>query len=164
MQNLRPMIRTPGVDSQRLALFHAWHAQREQSRYWTPEVLDEETYHLQFAFPSMTTRELAYFDDAADGRLVMVGIYDETTRTLSAIYCYHDPAYGHRSLGTGNIMTLLDLARRNGQSHVYLGYQVNDCPSLHYKGRFGPQEILLGRPNLSEDPIWIPGDGRVTSP
>jgi arginine-tRNA-protein transferase len=161
MQNLRPMIRTPGVDAQRLDLFHAWHKEREQTRSWLSETLDEQTYHLQFAFPSTTTRELAYFDDAAQGRLVMVGIYDETPRTISAIYCYHDPAYHHLSLGTGNIMTLVDMARRNGQRHLYLGYQVLDCPSLRYKARFGPQEILLGRPSLSEDPSWVSGDDRV---
>lgn len=163
MQSLRPMIRRPGVDAERLALFHAWHQERERARGWFAETLDEETYYMQFAFPSSTTQELAYYDDNANGRLMMIGIYDVTPRTISAIYCYHDPAYQHLSPGVGNIMTLLDMARRNGQQYLYLGYQVMDCPSLRYKANFGPQEILMGRPLQSDAPQWGSGEKKVDS-
>jgi arginine-tRNA-protein transferase len=37
---------------------------------------------------------------------------------------------------------------------VYLGYRVEACASLRYKGRFQPQERLLGRVDGEAAPQW----------
>ena len=38
--------------------------------------------------------------------------------------------------------------------YVYLGYSVEECPSLRYKGAFGPREELRGWPRAGEEPRW----------
>jgi arginyl-tRNA--protein-N-Asp/Glu arginylyltransferase len=35
-----------------------------------------------------------------------------------------------------------------------LGFRVDGCPSLAYKGRFLPQEALVGRPDFGAAPRW----------
>src|SRR5439155_463579 len=77
--------------------------------------------------------------------LVGVGLADETPFSLSAVYCYHDPAREKLSIGTYSVLQTIEYARRKGLRHVYLGYRVEGCISLRYKGRFQPQESLRGR-------------------
>jgi arginine-tRNA-protein transferase len=75
-------------------------------------------------------------------RLVGVGYVDALPDGLSAIYFFHDPADANRSLGTYNVMAIIAAARERGLPHVYLGYYVEGCRSLEYKGRFRPNETL----------------------
>jgi arginine-tRNA-protein transferase len=151
---LRAVVGRPRVDDERLALYEAWHDDREQAREWSPGALDAEDYAMQFAFPGPAAREIAYHDDSAEGRLVAVGICDETPRAWSAIYCFYDPAYGKLSPGLGNVLFLAALARSQGKPYVHLGYRVTACPSLRYKSAFHPQEVLIGRPADDEEPVW----------
>ena len=95
---------------------------------------------MQFCFPHAAAREFSYWED---DHLVAVGIADETPRALSAVYCYYDPGRSHLSLGTLNVLRAIGYARYRHLAYVYLGYRVEGCPSLRYKGRFLPQERLL---------------------
>ena len=63
---------------------------------------------------------------------------------LSAIYFVHDPDEHRRSLGTFNVLKMIEAARDRALPHVYLGYYVRGCRSLEYKARFRPSEILSG--------------------
>jgi arginine-tRNA-protein transferase len=74
--------------------------------------------------------------------LVGVGYVDRLPRSLSAIYFYHDPDERKRSLGTFNILSLIDRAQQWQLPYVYLGYYVAGCRSLEYKARFRPNEVL----------------------
>jgi len=151
--DIRVEVGTPRVDATRMALYHAWHAMREDARGWNEDTLDEEQYYLQFCFPHPCGRELAYF---LDGRLVAIGIVDETASALSSVYFYFHPDVGKLSLGVASVLFEVELARSRGHSHVYLGYRVKDCASLKYKETFGPHELLVGRPALDEAPVWVP--------
>ena len=151
--NLRVVASAPRVDAERLALYAAWHANREAARGWKQNPVDEENYRLSFCFPHPCARELAYYQGS---RLVGVGIVDETERALSSTYFFHDPACAEFSLGTASVLFEIEWARSRGRSHVYLGYRVQGCPSVAYKNRFGPHELLLGRPELTEPAMWMP--------
>lgn len=153
-QGLRVMIGPPRIGAERIALYHAWHADREQQRAWSPTTLDEREYFLQFAFPHPSAREVIYYDDSAGGRIVGVGICDETPRALSLVYFFYDPAYRARSLGVANVVIAVEIAALRGLPYVYLGYRVAACPSLRYKAGFNPREELVGRPPLDEEPTW----------
>ena len=142
----------PQVDSVRLELHAAWHATRETSRGWDPTALTEEEYATQFAFPSMTGREMAWYDN---DRLVAVGLVDVTKNCFSAAYFFYHPDIARLSPGIGNVMMCIDRARDLGAQHVYLGYRVNDCASLLYKGQFKPHEMLVGRPANTDTPRWV---------
>lgn len=139
------------VDDERLALYARWHANRELMRRWEPSPLDRENYVTTFAFPHPCAREVAYYDD---GRLVALGLCDETPRAWSAAYFFYDPAYTDRSPGTYHLVNLVSIAARDGKAHVYLGYRINDCPSMRYKASFHPHELLSGRPEPNEVPRW----------
>jgi arginine-tRNA-protein transferase len=152
---LRVMVGAPSVDEERIALYQRWHADREAAREWSPSRLDEREYTFQFAFPHPSAREVALHDDDAGGRLVGIGICDETPRAWSLVYFFFDPAYASRSLGVANVLYGIEIARARGLRHVYLGYVVEACPSLRYKGAFGPREELMGWADPHEEPRWV---------
>lgn len=141
----------PHIDEARLALHARWHRTREEARGWEPTHLTEDEYATQFAFPSSTGREVAWYDGDT---LVALALADVTPNCFSAAYFFYDPSIARLSPGVGNVMLSVEMARELGCQHVYLGYRVADCPSLTYKGRFRPHEILEGRPGMNEVPVW----------
>jgi leucyl-tRNA---protein transferase len=152
---LRVTVGPPAVDDDRLALYHRWHQDREAAREWSSSELDARAYAMQFAFPHPAAREVAYHDDDAGGRLVGVGICDETPRAWSLVYFFYEPAYAERSLGIANVVVGVEIAAARGLPYVYLGYSVEACASLRYKSGFGPREELEGWPRLDEAPRWV---------
>jgi arginine-tRNA-protein transferase len=154
-QHLRVEVCEPRFDKQRLALFHLWQHERSLARGWEPAELTAEDYWMRFSFSTPFAREIAYYDDASDGRLMMVSICDETPRAWSAAFCFYDPAYARISPGIANILEVMELAKTNGQRHVYLGYCVLSCQSLRYKAAFVPFERLIGLPGDDEEPRWV---------
>lgn len=156
MRKCAPLIRRvsiPTFDEERLALYRAWHAFREEKRGWEMATLDERAYRLQFTLPHPAAREITYHDPET-GRLVGVALSDETPSAWSAIYFFYDPAWAERSIGTANVVTQIEIARRRNIPHVYLGYYVRACASLTYKGRFNPRERLRAFVGFDEAPLW----------
>ncbi len=151
---LRRVVGVPRVDSERLTLYAKWHAARERARGWEPNPQTRDRYALEFAFPHECARESALYDDAAGGRLVGVGLFDETPNALSAAFFFYDPEYAAMSPGTANVLSLVDEARASGRDHVYLGFRVAGCRSLRYKASFRPHELLHGRPAAGEPVLW----------
>jgi arginine-tRNA-protein transferase len=75
------------------------------------------------------------------GRLAGVGIVDRLEHALSTVYFYFDPAFADYSLGTFSALYEIELARRWGMRHYYLGYYIAPCASMNYKARYRPCEI-----------------------
>jgi leucyl-tRNA---protein transferase len=142
----------PLVDASRLELHQAWHATREEHRGWDTSKLTETDYATQFAFPSATGREMTWYDDT--GKLVALGLVDVTKNCFSAAYFFYSPEIAKLSPGIGNVMLCIEAAKSLGCTHVYLGYRVIGCASLMYKGQFGPNEMLVGRPSDEVIPEW----------
>ena len=143
------------VDNARVALYTAWHEDRQRERGWSPMPLDTADYASEFAVPHPCARELAYYDDDAPApSLVGLGLCDETPHAWSALYFFYQPGYSRTSLGVNHLVTLIGLARAQGKAHVYLGYRVNGCPSMRYKAAYTPHQLLDGRPGPAEAPLW----------
>jgi leucyl-tRNA---protein transferase len=51
----------------------------------------------------------------------------------------------------------VDWARQQGIPYLYLGFRVAGNSSMRYKARYRPHQLLAGRPELAEDPVWEPG-------
>ena len=147
-------IGVPSVDAERLALYHAWHASREGVRGWGEADLDERAYSIQFAMSHPAAREVAYYEPGTE-KLVGVALCDQTPNAWSAIYFFYHPDWSRASIGTANVVFQVEIARRFSIDHVYLGYRVDDCPSLAYKAAFRPQERLVGWPDFGETPRWV---------
>lgn len=152
-ETLRVVTRAPVADVERLALYRAWHAMREKTRGWQANDLDLEQYHRAYCIPHGCARELDYF---LDGRLVGVGLVDETPHAASSVYFYYHPDVAPLSLGVASILFEVEWARQRGLEYVYLGYRIADCPSTAYKSHFGPHELLVERPGIGERAIWRP--------
>ena len=130
-------VATPCSTPDKLALFYRFHRHGHETKGWAGEPGHDLRLFTNNPFP---TEEWTYY---IEERLVGVGYIDVLPEGLSAIYFFHDPAMGSRSLGTLNILKTIAAARERGLSHVYLGYYVEGCRSLEYKGRFRPHERRL---------------------
>jgi arginyl-tRNA--protein-N-Asp/Glu arginylyltransferase len=121
--------------SERFRLFQKyvtrWHGQ-------TPEEVSEREFRASLGSTCLDTRCLEF---RLGDTLLAVGIFDLEENSVSAVYCYYDPDEQQRSLGTYNILRLIDLAQRLGKPWVYLGYYVEPCRAMRYKIRFRPCEI-----------------------
>jgi len=149
--SLRVEVGLPTADDQRLALFHAWHAMREQTRGWKPSVMTREEYEQCFCHPHPFSRELSYYEG---DRLAAIGHVDLTPNAVSSAYFFYDPRLRPLGIGVASVLFEIQWALENGRSHLYLGYCVRACPSTAYKAQFTPHEILVGRPEFSDMPVW----------
>jgi leucyl-tRNA---protein transferase len=140
-------IGNPRVSASRLDLYRRFHDDRARLRGWGQREEDPISYHESFVSNPFPTEEWSFF---VGGSLVGLGVVDSLPVGLSAIYFVHDPDHRHLSLGTWNILCLIDEARRRGLPHLYLGYWVADCLSLAYKANFRPHELL------GQDGRWHP--------
>ena len=88
-----------------------------------------------FAF----TQEVEFW---LDERLIAVSVIDRYENAINCVYFYFDPDEGKRSLGTYNIMFLVDYARQHGINFVYLGLYIKEVKAMNYKDKFKPYYLL----------------------
>jgi arginine-tRNA-protein transferase len=139
-------IGLPEATRQKLKLYDRFHAHQAEVKGWPMHpAKDERSYRESFVENPFTTEEWCYF---LDGRLIGVGYVDVVPEGLSAIYFFYEPALRERSVGTWNVLSILDETRRRKLAHVYLGYFVEGCGSLAYKANFRPNEVLRS------DGVW----------
>jgi arginine-tRNA-protein transferase len=148
---LRVTVRTPLADEERLALYRAWHGQREHTRGWPASPMDLEEFGRVFCLAHEGAREFDYYDG---NRLLAVGFVDETPHALSSIYFFYHPDAAHLSLGVASVLFEIEWARSRQRPHVYLGYRIAGCPSTAYKSQYSPHELLVGRPELDQPAAW----------
>jgi leucyl-tRNA---protein transferase len=103
------------------------------------EPKDADEYARSFVENPFPTQEWCYY---VEGRLVGVGYVDDLPGGMSAIYFYYDPDERQRSLGTYNVLSILENAAQRRVPYVYLGYFVAGCRSMAYKVRFVPNQLL----------------------
>ncbi len=78
-------------------------------------------------------------------QLLAVAVTDVLPQGLSAVYTFFDPDQATRSLGTFTILWQIHEAARRGLRWLYLGYWIEDCQKMRYKGQFRPLQALYGR-------------------
>lgn len=105
-----------------------------------------EGYYTGFFITSITRCfEIRY---RVDDQLVGVAVVDAAAGWLNAVYYYFDPELADRSLGTYNILYLVNFCRYQKIPYLYLGYWIKDLKGMDYKKRFRPHELLI-------DGAWI---------
>lgn len=144
---VRLHIGVPEVTREKLDLYDRFHAFQSDLKGWPEhDPKDADSYASSFLENPIPTEEWCYY---LGERLVGVGYVDALPQGLSAIYFFHDPEYRQRSLGTWNILCLLEQAARRRFPHLYLGYFVEGCRSMAYKGTFLPNQVL------GKDGCWL---------
>jgi leucyl-tRNA---protein transferase len=89
--------------------------------------------------------ELREHDAQGPGRLLAVAVTDVIETWLSAVYTFYDPDDSARGLGTLAILKQIEWARREGRTHLYLGYWIDGHAKMDYKRRFRMLEAFDGK-------------------
>jgi arginine-tRNA-protein transferase len=146
-QHLEVRHAPPTVDDTRLDLLHRYQAAQTERKGWPDSEKDGEEYAFSFVENPLPAVEISLWE--AD-RLCAVVLTEVTPDAVSGIYHFYDPELYHQGVGTYCMLRTIDLARELGKPWAYFGYYVQDCPSLAYKARFHPCEVL------GEDGVWRP--------
>ena len=147
----------PSATKQKLALYDRYHAFQADHKGWPQHpAKDAASYGDSFVRHPFPVEEWCYY---LGGRLVGVGYVDVAPHSflpsplggegpgvrgeggLSAIYFFYDPDERHRSLGTYNVLSVIEAARRRGLPFAYLGYYVEGSAGMEYKTRFVPNQL-----------------------
>jgi leucyl-tRNA---protein transferase len=136
---LRVEIGSPLADVQRVSLYNRHKELRRLGDSQTG--IDLDGYREFLVMTCCDSFEMRYYDrrDA----LVGVALVDRGSISLSAVYCYYDPAMPRLSLGTYSILKQVELCKTWGLRFLYLGLYIADCERMRYKARFSPHERLI---------------------
>lgn len=135
---LETRIGVPRVDAERVRLYNRHKIER--GLLTSDGFIDRQLYEEFLVDTCAETFELSYW---LEGRLVGVAITDRAEDSLSAVYCYYDPALAKLSLGTYSILKQLELCQTWNLKYLYLGLYVEGCKAMAYKARFLPHERLI---------------------
>lgn len=131
---LGPMV----CDDARVALYNVHKRARGLTDGQPP--IDARGYADFLVSTCCESFELRYF---VGDELAGVAITDRGASALSAVYCYYDPRFERWSPGTFSILEQVELCRRWGLRHLYLGLYIRECAAMQYKARYLPHERLL---------------------
>ncbi len=152
-EGIRYVIQMPSISNEHLELYDKYHRFMEQKRGWQYYYLKPQSYHELYVSGAQDFgKEVLYF---YEDKLIGVDLIDFLDDGISSIYFYYDPDFAHLSLGRLSIYEQLILAKEYGLEWIYLGYYVENCQSLKYKGTYHPYQILQGNPKIDEDAIWL---------
>jgi arginine-tRNA-protein transferase len=133
-------IGPPEVSAERLALYE----RHKRGRGLSGDIkkpLDEKGYVGFLVDRCVDAFELRY---EHHGKLVGLAVTDRGQESLSAVYCFFDPALARLGIGTYSILKQIELCRAERLAHLYLGLYIEDNPHMRYKARFRPHERLVG--------------------
>ena len=99
-----------------------------------------------------------------DGKLIAVGVLDFLPSGISAVYYFYDPDYQHLSLGVLGALKEIELIKSNispnsSLKYYYMGFYINTCQKMRYKGEYLPSELLCPR-----DYVWVNIEKCLASP
>ncbi|XP_017493621.1 PREDICTED: arginyl-tRNA--protein transferase 1-like [Rhagoletis zephyria] len=82
-----------------------------------------------------------------DERLIAVAVLDILPNCISSVYLYYDPEFSFLNLGVYSALTEIALVRKFMKflpdlKYYYMGYYIDSCPKMKYKGQFLPSDLL----------------------
>jgi leucyl-tRNA---protein transferase len=99
---------------------------------------DSREQYSHFLLQSNVSTHLVEFREG--DVLRMVSIIDELEDGLSSVYTFFDPDLPNTSFGTYNVIWQIELCRKLGLPHLYLGYWIKDSRKMAYKANYRPLE------------------------
>ena len=102
---------------------------------------DSREQYRHFLLQSNVRSNLVEFRE--NGTLRMVSIIDRLEDGISSVYTFFEPDLPQSSFGTFNVLWQLQMCRRLGLPHLYLGYWIGESRKMAYKVNFRPIEGLL---------------------
>ncbi len=102
---------------------------------------DSREQYRHFLLQSNVRSNLVEFRE--HGLLRMVSIVDRLEDGVSSVYTFFDPEQSSASFGTFNVLWQIELCKRIGVPHLYLGYWISESRKMAYKVNFQPMEGLI---------------------
>jgi arginine-tRNA-protein transferase len=125
-------------DEQFYALYQRYINERHRDGDMFPATREQYT-----SFLSNEWELTRYFGFYKNGQLLAVAVTDLLEDGLSAIYTFFDPDQDKRSLGAYAILWQIEEAQRRRLDYLYMGYWINECRKMSYKGNYRPIEVLI---------------------
>ncbi|MEQ9410188.1 MAG: arginyltransferase [Fuerstiella sp.] len=151
---LQLTVQAPTVTDEHIALYNAYHRDMSRRRDWPYHEMTRDHYEESFLDGEFSfSREFQY---RLNDRLVALGIVDMTGQAMSSIYFIHDPSLRDQSPGTMSVLREVEVGQKTGHRWLYMGYYIRDCPSMNYKNRFQPHQILNNYVADDEPAVWQP--------
>jgi arginine-tRNA-protein transferase len=145
-------IQTPTLTQEHLELFDKYHHYMHKKKGWNFQKVTPDHYYNSFVIGHEDYgKEVLYF---YKNKLIAIDLIDILQEGISSIYFYYDPDFGDLSLGKLSLLKQIQFAKETDKAWIYLGYYVEDCPSLNYKAAYKPYTTLQGRPSLDSEYIW----------
>ncbi len=149
------------VTREHVDLYNVYQRYMHEHRGWPLQQVTARSYYENFlSCANSANKQWLYWED---DRLVGVALMDEVPGAISLVYCFYDPEWRARSPGTFSILNQLLYAKARQHDYAYLGYWIEDCPSMSYKSRFQPHELLTEHPADNAAPVWTSSAGQVTT-
>ena len=136
---LRVEVSTPPLcDPERLLLYNRYRIAQTQEKGWSPTLMDASAYHREFLIGPTEMTEISVWDGS---RLKAIVLTDIEPNAIAGVTHYYDPDWRERSIGLFAMLQTFLLARELGKKWVYLGYYVENSPTMGYKLQFRPCEL-----------------------
>lgn len=149
---IESVVQRPSLSHEHLKLFEKYHLHMKDIKGWNYSATTPEGYYSSFVNGHNDFGyEVLYFDG---DKLIGVDLIDVLEDGISSIYFYYDPDYKKYALGKLSLYHQIIFANKANKNWIYLGYYVQDCPSLSYKAEYKPYKTLQGRPTQEEKFIW----------
>lgn len=123
--------------------FYALHKRRFSFPEESSEEENDSSYEIfkeSFQWDMPYARQYRLYDGDS---LIGVCHFDETERSLSAVYSYYNDYYRRESLGTFFIVSLIQRGMQHSIPYCYLGYYIEKNRHMRYKADFVPNEVLV---------------------
>jgi len=151
-ESIRAELHPLYVSREHIELYNLYHRFMSEHRGWPSRRATLDSYCFDFlSGAAHAGRQWLYFEA---NRLVGVALMDEVPGAISLVYCFYHPGWRVRSPGTFSILNQLLYAKESSLEYAYLGYWIESSPSMSYKGRFHPREILKEYPPDGATPVW----------
>lgn len=102
-----------------------------------------EKQYKDFILCDWMNTQFLDFIEPTSGQLIACAVFDQLSNGLSAIYTFFDPEFSKFSPGRLSILTLIELSKQFNMNYVYLGYWINNCQKMSYKGEYRPIECFV---------------------
>ncbi len=150
--HIKTIVQTPNLSQEHLDLFAKYHLYMKEKKDWSYNETTADHYYNSFVSGHEEYGyEVLYFDE---DKLIGVDLIDILDDGISSIYFYYDPDYSELSLGKYSLYNQINIAKNYNKKWIYLGYYVQNCPSLSYKSEYKPYLTLEGRPIDTDNIIW----------
>jgi len=145
-----------------------WKKNQDLTITWKPVEFDQESYELYYKYSDVRhgtiTTEQNYRDFLIntavntimmqyhkDTKLMGIGWVDVLPKSLSSVYFAFDPDFEKRRLGVFSVLKEIELAEMLHKSVLHIGFWVQECKSMSYKGDYKPYELLINEKWVTPD-------------